>query len=332
MEDENEQQPRRIVTEDSISCCSIFCSWLVKFGKPDPGYSGRLMKEPDPMVGLTVFRDIWDEVEKPKSLKVGIHAKSIGTGLTTLLNYLNNRFIHVSDPPYDYVFLCHSALCIPSIRNQIARQLGISHTEDWLYEPDYKEKARMLLQALHGKRFVILIDNIGPQILPSAIGVPDPTIENGCKFIFATQNEVVFRSNDPGIQYFFQPLHRHDSWNLFADIVGRKMLNSNSEISHVAHSIVDLCFDLPKVLVVIAGLMKVNKKLKQWQDDLIVMTKCHRVLKLKISRFKLDFAKDYYFTIIFHRTLAAGKVPLTIAWAPGLEGEHGKRLLAPKKT
>uniref|UniRef100_A0A2N9FDV1 AAA+ ATPase domain-containing protein n=1 Tax=Fagus sylvatica TaxID=28930 RepID=A0A2N9FDV1_FAGSY len=149
-----------------------------------------------------------------KSRRIGIHGSG-GIGKTSVLKALINY------PKTKYLFDVNIWVTVSrnwsmrKIQDEVLRQLSLSPADS---KTD-SEIAKKLFQALKSQRFLLLLDDVWEQIDLHAIGIPDPTLENGCRMIIATRSVDVCCIKATDIEVQVERLLEEEAWELFREQV-----------------------------------------------------------------------------------------------------------------
>uniref|UniRef100_M4DJV3 AAA+ ATPase domain-containing protein n=1 Tax=Brassica campestris TaxID=3711 RepID=M4DJV3_BRACM len=188
-----------------------------------------------------------------------------GVGKTTLLKRINNRFLeHPVDGVEIVIFVVVSSeLRVEMIQDAIAEKLGFDK-EDW--QPKEKsQKVTDLHTRLKTKKFVLLLDDIWKEVDLKEIGVPFPTMENGCKVVFTTRSREVCGHMGVDDPMEVECLGSEEAWDLFRGKVGKKTLESHSDILQLACQVARECRGLPLALNIMGKNMASKRTVEEWE-------------------------------------------------------------------
>ncbi|KAJ4915629.1 Disease resistance protein (NBS-LRR class) family [Raphanus sativus] len=217
----------------------------------------------------TTLERVWNRLLKDTVGIVGLHGMG-GVGKTTLLTQINNKFSKTGEG-FDIVIWVEVSrnASVRKIQESIAEKLGLVGKE-W-DEKNEKERALDIHNVLRRKKFVLLLDDIWEKVNLYAVGVPYPSMENGCKVVFTTRSHDVcgrMGVNDPIEVACLDP---DKAWDLFKKKVGENTLESHTEIPKLARQVADRCRGLPLALNVIGETMACKNTVQEWHlalDDL----------------------------------------------------------------
>ncbi|CAN7040628.1 unnamed protein product [Brassica oleracea var. botrytis] len=176
-----------------------------------------------------------------------------------------------------------------------------------------KERALDIHNVLRRKKFVLLLDDIWEKVNLSAVGVPYPSTENGCKVVFTTRSRDVC-----GRMGVYDPievtcLEPDKAWDLFKKKVGENTLESHSDIPKLARQVAEKCRGLPLALNVIGETMACKRTVQEWHLALDVLTSSAQeflgmedeiltILKYSYDNLKGEQAKScfLYCSLLYH--------------------------------
>ncbi|XP_065865220.1 probable disease resistance protein At1g52660 [Euphorbia lathyris] len=228
------------------------------FSKPKKSKKGCERLLPTTILGKQC-KNVWATVMENNSHLISIHGR-IGVGKTTVLHYINNRFLQRSS--YDFIiflrFLTPSAL-----QGEIATRIGLSATPGW-NQKGFDQKCAAIFDCLSRKRYALLIDDFwGTTSVFGEIGLPCPNSINKCKVVVAYCDHTFA---DTHIQIL--PLAWEDAWCLFKQEIRDEL---DPQISSLAAQLALLCQGLPQALIQVACIMKFNTTLEEWQNAIQIL-------------------------------------------------------------
>ncbi|KAL7218410.1 hypothetical protein ACSBR2_011639 [Camellia fascicularis] len=138
---------------------------------------------------------------------------------------------------------------------------------------NYRQLAETLIDVLHDKRYVLVLDDVWSIELWSRIMLKIHTNVNlvmmEVKIIFTTRNENVATSVGPGSHvHHLEHLRENDAWVLFCNKVFWKNPDRScpKELEKSTQTIMKKCEGLPLAIVAIGGLMcSRNKTVIEWK-------------------------------------------------------------------
>ncbi|GLU15398.1 hypothetical protein SLE2022_318930 [Rubroshorea leprosula] len=185
-----------------------------------------------------------------------------GVGKTTIMKNLHNdlkretRFEKVI-----WVTVSHP-LNIFELQKKIAHAMG----ERLLEHEEVMMRAAALMEIMRRVRFVLILDDVWERFSLRDVGLPKPTVQNGCKVIITSRSVEVCSYLDCKIVKV-QPLSQKESLTLFLNKVGHDVLQIPG-LEKILKLIVNECAGLPLAIVVIAGSMKGVDDIKLWRNAL----------------------------------------------------------------
>ncbi|EOA39202.1 hypothetical protein CARUB_v10012171mg, partial [Capsella rubella] len=183
-----------------------------------------------------------------------------GIGKTTLLASINNMFLETVND-FDVVIwvVVSNDLQYLSIQEQILRRL--SPDKD-LGQDTEEERASEIYNILNGRKFVLLLDDLGSKVDLNKVGVPPITYQNRSIICFTTRSEEVCKDMEAvGIEV--KRLSIDESWELFQKQLGGFTLNIHPDIPELARAVAGKCNGLPLALSVIGKTMA-QKTVQEW--------------------------------------------------------------------
>ena len=221
------------------------------------------------------------------SQRIGVHGSG-GIGKTIVLKALINH------PKIKYLFDVNIWVTVSrnwsmrKIQNEVLRQLSLLPTDS---KTD-SEIAEELFQSLKNVRFLLLLDDVWEQIDLHAIGIPDPTLENGCRMIIATRSLDVCRVMATDIEIQVKRLLEEEAWELFREQVGGIIDSPNIE-PH-ARAIVQKCHGLPLLIIVTGRAMTKEIDALAWMHAVREFSRCssHGMYGFESLIQKLKFSYD----------------------------------------
>lgn len=174
-----------------------------------------------------MLKTVWNILKEDEVSIMGLYGMG-GVGKTTLLTQINNKFRKTDDDAFDIVIwtVVSKDVQIKNIQEDVAKKLRLDG-EDW-NRKDKEQKACDIHNVLKRKKFVLLLDDIWEKVNLAEIGVPYPTVENGCKVIFTTRSLELCGRMGADVEMVVQCLPPHDALELFKKKVGEITLARKS--------------------------------------------------------------------------------------------------------
>ncbi|KAH0769467.1 hypothetical protein KY290_013448 [Solanum tuberosum] len=133
---------------------------------------------------------------------------------------------------------------------------------------DEAELADMLHKRLYGKRYLIVMDDIWSSKAWDDVRRCFPIQNKGSRILLTTRNNEVAcyaNSDNPSLHMSF--MDQDESWNLFKSVAfANEALPLPSEFENIGKKIVEKSHGLPLTIVVVAGLLKSKKTIKDWES------------------------------------------------------------------
>ncbi|KAM3215869.1 hypothetical protein P3L10_025309 [Capsicum annuum] len=128
------------------------------------------------------------------------------------------------------------------------------------------ELADMLQKSLKRKRYIIVLDDIWSCEVWDGVRRCFPTEDNaGSRILLTTRsNEVACYAGTENISMQMDFMDQDESWNLFKSVAFSSEALSY-EFETVGKHIADECHGLPLTIVVVAGLLKSKRAIKDWE-------------------------------------------------------------------
>ncbi|KAL0748044.1 hypothetical protein Bca101_030046 [Brassica carinata] len=192
-----------------------------------------------PTVGQKeMLKQAWNRLMEDGAGIMGLHGMG-GIGKTTLFKKIHNRFAGTAEKFDILIWIVVSqGANISKLQEDIARKLHLCG-EEWTNKNE-SDKAAEIHTVLKRQRFVLMLDDIWEKVDLEAIGVPEPTIENGCKVAFTTRYE---------------------------------KLRREPRIDGLARKVAEKCHGLPLALSIIGETMASKTMVQEWEDAIDVLTR-----------------------------------------------------------
>ncbi|KAK2986458.1 hypothetical protein RJ640_011896 [Escallonia rubra] len=195
-----------------------------------------------------------------------------GLGKTTLVAEVYH------DPEIKHLFGCWAWISVSQAKG--VEELLISMVKEFLKanqvtvpinlaSMNYRQLGEMLIEYLHNKRYVIVLDDVWSIDLWTRIRSAFPNNNLGSRVIFTTRNENAATIVGPGIRvHRLEPLRESDAWTLFCKKAFWRHPDGSCpvELEALARGIVRKCEGLPLALVTIGRLMcSRNQTAVEWK-------------------------------------------------------------------
>ncbi|KAG2302612.1 hypothetical protein Bca52824_031263 [Brassica carinata] len=216
-----------------------------------------------------MLQTAWNRLMDTNNVGImGLHGMG-GVGKTTLFKRIHNKFAE----KFDIVIwiVVSQGANISKLQEEIAQKLYLCG-EGWTKKNE-SDKAAEIHTVLKRKKFVLMLDDIWKKVDLEAIGVPEPTRENGCKVAFTTRSkEVCVRMGDHEPMQI-KCLEEDEAWELFKGKIGDEMLRRETLIEDLARKVSEKCDGLPLALSVIGETMASKTMVQEWEDAIYVLTR-----------------------------------------------------------
>ncbi|GKV51091.1 hypothetical protein SLEP1_g57767 [Rubroshorea leprosula] len=187
-----------------------------------------------------------------------------GIGKTTIMKHIHNELLNEANGFEKVIWVTVShPLNVVRLQGDIARKMNKGLRED----ADELERASRLMGIMKTVKYALILDDVRDKFNLTRVGIPEPTIENGCKIVITSRSVDVCNYLRCQIVKV-PPLPEQESLNLFLDKVGLDVL----EIPHleeILKPMVDGCAGLPLAIVATAGRMRGVNDICVWRNALL---------------------------------------------------------------
>ncbi|GKU91019.1 hypothetical protein SLEP1_g4949 [Rubroshorea leprosula] len=192
--------------------------------------------------------EIWEHLMGNKVGMIGVCGIG-GVGKTTIMKHVNNDLLTKSRFQKVIWVTVSYPLNVLELQKKVALAMGRTLPED-----EEMMRAAALMEMMGRVRFVLILDDVWDNFSLSDVGIPEPTLQNGCKVVITSRTAQV--CNYLGCKIVkVRPLSAEESLNLFLNRVGHDVLQV-AGLEEILKLIVEECAGLPLAIVVIAGGMK----------------------------------------------------------------------------
>ncbi|GLT47604.1 hypothetical protein SLA2020_212900 [Shorea laevis] len=231
------------------------------------------------MVGeVDVKEKIWEYLMGHEVGIIGVCGIG-GVGKTTVMKHIHNELLNKAKvmgfKKVVWVTVSHP-LNVFRLQDDIARAMKKSHSDWWdklrWDELDELSRAARLMEAMKEVKYALILDDVWDKFTLDRIGIPEPTVENGCKIVITSRS--IELCNYLRCQVVkVPPLPEQESLNLFLDKVGQDVLRI-AELEEILKLMVAECAGLPLAIVVIAGSMRGVEDICEWRNALRELRQC----------------------------------------------------------
>ncbi|GKV44746.1 hypothetical protein SLEP1_g51905 [Rubroshorea leprosula] len=283
---------------------------------------------------ISTTDEIWEYLMGNEFGMIGVCGIG-GVGKTTIMKNLHNDLKRQTGFQKVIWVTASHPLNIFELQMKIADAMG----ERLLENEEVMMRAAALMEIMRRVRFVLILDDVWERFSLTDVGIPEPTVQNGCKVIITSRSADVCSYLDCKIVKV-QPLSQKESLTLFLNKVGHDVLKI-SGLQEILKLVVNECAGLPLAIVVIAGSMKGVADIKVWRNALTELQKGVKsvkgsddeiFLRLKFSfdRLKsLQIQKCFLYCSLFREDHEFSRKELIEDWIDeGLIDELGSRQAA----
>ncbi|GLT83863.1 hypothetical protein SLE2022_021300 [Rubroshorea leprosula] len=210
---------------------------------------------------VCVKKKIWGYLTSNEVPMIGVCGIG-GVGKTTIMKHIHNELLLESK--FDNVIWVTVSYPLNVVRLQyeIAKGMNESLPEN----EDEQRRASRLMQIMERVKYVLILDDVWQRFTLKDVGIPSPTMENGCKLVITSRKVDVCKSLGCEIVKV-SPLSKEESLNLFLDNVGSDILQV-PKLEEIWEAMVKECAGLPLAIVVIARSMKGVTDVYEWRHAL----------------------------------------------------------------
>ncbi|GKU91032.1 hypothetical protein SLEP1_g4960 [Rubroshorea leprosula] len=275
--------------------------------------------------------EIWEHLMGNKVGMIGVCGIG-GVGKTTIMKHVNNDLLTGSIFQKVIWVTVSYPLNVFELQKKTALAMGKTLRED----EEEMRRAAALMEIMGRVRFVLILDDVWENFSLIDVGIPKPTLQNGCKVVITSRSTDV--CNFLGCEIVkVQPLSPRESLNLFLNRVGHDVLQV-AGLEEMLKLIVEECAGLPLAIVVVAGCMRGEKDIIEWRNALNELRQCVKSVKVKedmiFRRLKfsydrlgsLEIQKCFLCCSLFRADYEFSKKELIESWIDeGLIDESGRR-------
>ncbi|KAK0581991.1 hypothetical protein LWI29_020166 [Acer saccharum] len=227
----------------------------------DPSNSGMALSTPELVSEVAVKEKIWQYLMGDSLCKIGVCGMG-GIGKTTIMKHIHNELLR--EAKFDKViWVTVSQECdVFKLQEKIASALG----EDLSKHEDEAIRVTVLSKILESrKRHVLILDDVWKKYRLQEVGIPEPSISNGCKLVLTTRSiELALYMGCETIRV--APLSEGDALNLFLNHAGRDVYVPT--LKPTLKEVVEQCAGLPLAIIIIGSSMRGEYDVHVWKNAL----------------------------------------------------------------
>ncbi|KAK0600226.1 hypothetical protein LWI29_012846 [Acer saccharum] len=226
-----------------------------------PSNSGLALSTPEVVSEAAVKEKIWQYLMGDSLCKIGVCGMG-GIGKTTIMKHIHNELLRKAK--FDKViWVTVSQECdVFKLQEKIASALG----EDLSKHEDEAIRVTVLSKILESrKRHVLILDDVWKKYRLQEVGIPEPSISNGCKLVLTTRSiELALYMGCEAIRV--APLSEGDALNLFLNHAGRDVYVPT--LKPTLKEVVEQCAGLPLAIIIIGSSMRGEYDVRMWKNAL----------------------------------------------------------------
>ncbi|GLT32652.1 hypothetical protein SLA2020_073030 [Shorea laevis] len=238
-----------------------------------------LVIERPPLVGTSLLIEnlvgevgvkekIWEYLRSREFGMIGVCGIG-GVGKTTVMKHIHNELLNESIGFTKIIWVTVSqSLSVVKLQGDIARKMNKNLPKG----SDELERASRLKGIMKTVKYALILDDVWDKFTLHRVGIPEPTIENGCKIVITSRSVDVCNYLRCQIVKV-PPLPQQESLNLFLDKVGHDILLIPN-LENILKKMVAECAGLPLAIVVIAGSMRGVRDIREWRSALRQLRQC----------------------------------------------------------
>ncbi|GLU08539.1 hypothetical protein SLE2022_254450 [Rubroshorea leprosula] len=239
---------------------------------------GLVVKRP-PLVGTSLLiENLVGEVDVKEKIWEYLWSREVGmigvcgiggVGKTTVMKHIHNELLNDSIGFTKIIWVTVSqSLSVVKLQGDIAREMKKSLPKG----RDELKRASRLQDIMKTVKYALILDDVWDKFTLRRVGIPEPTIENGCKIVITSRSVDVCNYLRCQIVKV-PPLPQQESLNLFLDKVGHDILLIPN-LENILKDMVAECAGLPLAIVVIAGSMRGVGDIREWRSALRQLCDC----------------------------------------------------------
>ncbi|KAF8409337.1 hypothetical protein HHK36_005412 [Tetracentron sinense] len=282
----------------------------------------------------TNLETIWACLMHDEIGRIGVYGMG-GVGKTTIMTHINNRLLKETDRFDTVIWVTVSqSLSVERLQNDIAEAVKLVLSNK---EGEMRRAAELLEMLSRKKRFVLILDDMWDTFPLEKVGIPEPTILNGCKIVITTRSLEVCRRMGCQKEIKVKTLSEEEAWNLFMEKVESQMVLT-PKVEAIAKLVAKECHCLPLSIITIGRGMCGVEDICEWRkalddlrkspkDDNGMESEIINQLKFSYSRLKDErLQKCFLYCALYPEDYAIPAEKLIEYWiAEGIIGDQRNR-------
>ncbi|GKV27416.1 hypothetical protein SLEP1_g36589 [Rubroshorea leprosula] len=196
-----------------------------------------------------------------------------GVGKTTVMKHIHNELLNEAGRFEKVVWVTVShPLNVYRLQDDIAGAMNKATKESLSDCWDELNRASRLMEAMKKVKYALILDDVWDKFTLHRIGIPEPTMENGCKIVITSRSIDVCNYLKCQVVKV-PPLPGQESLTLFLEKVGQDVLRIPN-LEEILRLMVAECVGLPLAIVVIAGSMRGVQDIFEWRNALRELRQC----------------------------------------------------------
>ncbi|KAK1584030.1 hypothetical protein Q3G72_029221 [Acer saccharum] len=230
-----------------------------------PSNSGMALPTPELVGEAAVKEKIWQYLMGDNLCKIGVCGMG-GIGKTTIMKHIHNELLREAKFHKVIWVTVSQEFDVFKLQKEIASALGEDLKKDKEEIMDKTIRAAMLSKILESrKRHVLILDDVWKRFFLHDVGIPEPSISNGCKLVLTTRSiELALSMGCEAIRV--APLSDGDALNLFLNHCGRDVYAPTLEST--LKEVLKQCAGLPLAIVIIGSSMRGEHEVRMWKNAL----------------------------------------------------------------
>ncbi|XXG59690.1 hypothetical protein AAC387_Pa04g1729 [Persea americana] len=209
------------------------------------------------------FKRIWDCLMDEEIVSIGIYGMG-GVGKTTIMKNVNNCLRDAKRFNIVIKVNVSKHFNLKKLQSDIAEQVGLDLPESHDEESRSTQLYRALLQQ---KNFLLILDDMWDRFSLEDVGIPKPTVDNGCKVVAVSRSHGLCRMMEMQINIKVDVLSEDEAWTLFQEKVGKNVFLT-SYIEDVAKLVAKECGGLPLAIITVGRALRDVTDIREWENAL----------------------------------------------------------------